>query len=412
MIELSNNEKIFLNFLLNFIKSFQYSIEFDENNNLILKSTNIDVNNLKKVPINKTNLEYEIYNNNIQLSLSVTELDIIENGLLIFKNLPDNYREKVKTFFKAFSNEKIIEENSYGEVLLKEEISKIYVHGFLVSMEPNFLFSYNIKTPSKSIIQKLDKFEIPFKRTAYVNKVKNILLNCENAEVAIYLADDLKKIITGESHDEINWKDVQIHAIKLLNGLNKVLFFTENEDKKYSNLIELAKTKGYKLILISESLRKYLDSERDIFGNKINTIENFYKEYSKDFQFEFVEKNLLENEEKKNLEIIEKFLSVFNLNLDVKVSNNMIQSIENNISESCILNDSFIIKREVLKNTKATLKNFLKNMSKLLNPDQNSYESLLDISAEILLELMNIKSYKSSVKPKKTILEKLFKKFK
>lgn len=329
MFELSINEKIFLNFLLFFIKKFDYSISFDENGDLIVKSSSIDVNSLKKVPIENINLNYEIFSNGQSVKLSDIDVPVLENSTLIFRNLPQNYNDKVKFFFKDLSNEKTLEETDFGEVLLKEDISKIYVSGFLVATEPNFLFSYNIKTPSKSIIEKLEHFDIPFKRTAYVNKIKKILLYCENAEVAIYLADDLKKLINGESHDEINWKDVQIHAIKLLNGLNKVLFFTEKEEEQYSKIIEFAKSKGYKLILVSEALRKYLDNERDIFGNRINTTLRFYNEYSKSFQFDFVDLKNLENEELKNLELIQKFLNLLELNLKILVSNNMLQSLDN-----------------------------------------------------------------------------------
>ncbi|SHH20701.1 hypothetical protein [Thermosipho atlanticus] len=413
MIELTYNEKIFLNFLLFFIKSFNYSIEIDNNNNLILKSFSVKVGDLKKIPIDTLNLKYEIYYNDLPVKLNETNLQTLETSTLIFRNLPENYIEKVKFFFKKLSNEKVIEENEHGEVLLKNNISKIYVHGFLVATEPNFLFSYNIKNPSKSIFQKLNNFEIPFKRTAYVNKIKNILLYCENAEIAIYLADDLKKLISGESHDEINWKNIQIHAIKLLNGLNKVLFFTENEEREYHDIIKIAQSKGYKLIMISEALRKSLDNERDIFGNKINSVERFYKEYSKDFQFDFVEIDTLDKEEKEGLEIIKRLLDILKIKITIKISNNMLQTLDSNgTTESCLIENQIIFKREILKQPEKLLKQFLKNISKLLYPKETSFNALLNTSAGLILKTLQTRSYKSSIKSKESIFRKFLKKFK
>ena len=413
MFELSINEKIFLNFLLFFIKKFDYSISFDENGDLIVKSSSIDVNSLKKVPIENINLNYEIFSNGQSVKLSDIDVPVLENSTLIFRNLPQNYNDKVKFFFKDLSNEKTLEETDFGEVLLKEDISKIYVSGFLVATEPNFLFSYNIKTPSKSIIEKLEHFDIPFKRTAYVNKIKKILLYCENAEVAIYLADDLKKLINGESHDEINWKDVQIHAIKLLNGLNKVLFFTEKEEEQYSKIIEFAKSKGYKLILVSEALRKYLDNERDIFGNRINTTLKFYNEYSKSFQFDFVDLKNLENEELKNLELIQKFLNLLELNLKILVSNNMLQSLDNREETfACNIENQIIFKRNILKDLNLLLNQFLINVSKIIYPNDTSFDALLKTSSDLIIKISNVKTYKTNAKNRESVFEKLFKKFK
>lgn len=413
MLDLSINEKIFLNFLLFFIKSFDYSIKLDENGNLIVKSSSIDVNSLKKIPIEKINLHYEIFSDGQHIKLSDIDLPILENSTLIFKNLPQNYADKVKFFFKDFSDEKTLEENDFGEVLLKEDISKIYVSGFLVSIEPNFLFSYNIKNPSKSILEKLEHFEIPFKRTAYVNKIKKILLYCEKAEVAIYLADDLKKLINGESHDEVNWKDVQIHAIKLLNGLNKALFFTEKEEKQFSNIIEFAESKGYKPILVSESLRKSLDNERDIFGNRINTVIRFYNDYSKSFQFEFVDLKSLEKEELKNLGLIQKFLNLLDLNLKISVSQNMIQSLDNKKpSSTCIIEDKIIFKRNLLKDFNLFLNQFLLSVSKIIYPNDEPLDALLKTCSDLIVKISDVRTYKLNAENRESVLGKLFKKFK
>ena len=53
--------------------------------------------------------------------------------------------ETAKNLFLKFSNEEILEKNTYGEILKKiDSIAKIYINGVRVADEANFLFSYNI----------------------------------------------------------------------------------------------------------------------------------------------------------------------------------------------------------------------------------------------------------------------------
>jgi inorganic pyrophosphatase/exopolyphosphatase len=61
------------------------------------------------------------------------------------------------------------------------------------------------------------------------DRVKSILLECKKKEVAELLVNDLKRYEMGDIHDELNWIDVSVHACKLLNAQDKVIFLTPYE---------------------------------------------------------------------------------------------------------------------------------------------------------------------------------------
>lgn len=273
MFDFNEFEKSLVFSLANIVVNSNYKIEFGKNE-IALSVDKVHTKNLK------------IQNYKILESESDPNFPIVENAKILFYNIP--VTDKIKNMF--LQNVKPLESNSEGEVFLKDNDSKIYVNGFLVAVEKNFLFSYNIKTPSKNMIQKIENFELPFKRTAYVHKIKNILLNCENAETAMYLAKDLEKIDNGTAHDEINWKDVQLHAVKLLNVFKKYIFITKSDYVKFNHLVDIAIDNGYKPIFISKNIKDEIEYEKDLLGEKINTINSFFEKYSKNFQFNYIDK--------------------------------------------------------------------------------------------------------------------------
>ena len=55
-------------------------------------------------------------------------------------------------------------------------------------------------------------------RTAYSGRIKAILVECEDKEVAKALIEDLKEYDSGEIHDELKWIDVQERAVQILNA--------------------------------------------------------------------------------------------------------------------------------------------------------------------------------------------------
>jgi hypothetical protein len=63
-------------------------------------------------------------------------------------------------------------------------------------------------------------------RGAYTDRVKAILIACRSTSVAAPLADDLDGYSAGQLHDELAWRDVALHACRVLQTHEKVIFAT------------------------------------------------------------------------------------------------------------------------------------------------------------------------------------------
>src|SRR3989442_2148925 len=83
-----------------------------------------------------------------------------------------------KNFFLKFSNESVLDETSYGQILKKSSTRKarIYVTGLLVAEEENFAFSYNITSLTAAMRKALNRERTNVGRTAYTDRVKQMLL--------------------------------------------------------------------------------------------------------------------------------------------------------------------------------------------------------------------------------------------
>ena len=192
----------------------------------------------------------------LHASISLPSDNNMEGTDFIIKNVNDYEIEKAKNLFLKFSNEIKIEETQYGQVLRKEElISKIFINGVKVSDEDNFLFSYNITSLTASIKKALNRERTNVGRSAYSDRIKTILLSCNNWEIAKILTDDLQNYSFGKKHDELNWIDVQQHSLKILNKIEKVVFVTPKEIENKSDIIAEAKETGHSLVVIPENLK-------------------------------------------------------------------------------------------------------------------------------------------------------------
>ena len=212
----------------------------------------------------------------------------------ILEGVSDEDIEKAKDLFLIFSGEKVIEKTQYGEVLEKKgSTARIYINGVKVAEEENFLFSYNITSLTKKIKQALNRERTNVGRSAYSDRVKSILLSCKSKEVALSLVNDLENYSTGKMHDELKWIDVQVHAVKILNATEKVVFLTPGELMSETNMVDEARKSGYKVVTIPESLKERIKGLKDISGKTIRDLGQFYKEYKESFEFKFVDTNQL-----------------------------------------------------------------------------------------------------------------------
>jgi len=216
----------------------------------------------------------------------------------IFNGVKDKDIELAKEFFLKFSEDRLLEPTQYGQVLKKgKKNAKIYINGLRVAEEENFLFSYNITSLTKAMRKALNRERTHVGRTAYTDRVKAILLECRKKEVAELLVDDLKRFEMGESHDELNWIDVSVHACKLLNATDKVIFLTPFELMEAKDMVDHAKDDGFKIITIPENVKEKIRGLKDLEGNPIRDLEGYKTEWNESFEFKFVdEKHLTKNE--------------------------------------------------------------------------------------------------------------------
>ena len=207
----------------------------------------------------------------------------------VFDGVADDDIARAKDLFLKFSGEEVIEDTDIGSVLTKKgSTGRIYINGVKVAEEDNFLFSYNITALTAPIRKALNRERTNVGRTAYSERVKSILTSCRGKDVAQNLVADLKNYETGSIHDELNWIDVQEHAVKILNAVEKVVFFTPMELRDESMMVDEAKQAGYEVVAIPQTLRERIRGATDISGKPIRDMTQFSRDYQDSFEFKFV----------------------------------------------------------------------------------------------------------------------------
>src|SRR3990172_4050017 len=202
--------------------------------------------------------------------------------------------EKAKDLFLRFSGENVVETTKDGQVLAKRDsAARIYVNGVKVAEEENFLFSYNITSITKAIKRALNRERTNVGRTAYTDRVKSILLASQSRAVADALVSDLKGFEAGTLHDELKWTDVSVHACKILNSAEKVVFFTPAEIATAAGVVDKARGDGYRIVTVPDTIRDKIRGMVDVTGEPIRDLGQFQHEWNESFEFRFVaEKDL------------------------------------------------------------------------------------------------------------------------
>ena len=205
-----------------------------------------------------------------------------------------------KDFFLRFSRDTPIEATQYGQVLDKgkSKVARIYIAGLRVAEEENFLCSYNITSVNAAIKKALNRERTNVGRTAYAERVKAILMDCKQQQVAQLLVNDLKNYEAGTSHDELTWIDVQVHACKLLNATGKVIFLTPTELIHATGIVDHASKDGYSIVTIPGSVKDRIHDLTDSQGQPVRDLEAYATQWNDSFQFQFVEEKDLTKRER------------------------------------------------------------------------------------------------------------------
>ena len=218
----------------------------------------------------------------------------------LLKGCDDNELSKAKNLFLKFSGESVLEKTKYGEILSKKDkVANIYINGVRVAMEEDFLFSYNITSMTSAMRKSLNRERTNVGRTAYTGRIKSILLTSKESSVAKILAEDLSNYEEGTLHEELKWNEVCVHACKILNSKNKVVFVTPQEQSTEKHLLDYAKGDGLQVVIIPNIIRDKIKGIVDIEGNTVRDFSQYRIEYQESFEFKFIPESELTYDETK-----------------------------------------------------------------------------------------------------------------
>jgi hypothetical protein len=215
--------------------------------------------------------------------------------------------DEAKRRFLRYSDENVLEKTRYGQVLGRSGggsggKARIYIHGVLVAEEEGLLFSYDITELTAPMRKALNRERHNLGRSVYSDRVKQILLACKSAGVANPLVEDLQRFESGEQHDEVGWIDVAVHACKLLNAAEKVVFLTPGELGRFPDAADRARHDGYRIIVISDKVASKIRDARDATGAPVRDLATFEREWNQSFEFRFVEPGQLSPGERRVFE--------------------------------------------------------------------------------------------------------------
>jgi hypothetical protein len=203
--------------------------------------------------------------------------------------LPNRDLEAAKGLFLKFSGDTIVEQTRVGRILAKKgRTSRIYVASLLVAEEANFAFSYDITSLTEPMKKALNRERTNVGRTAYTERVKSMLLQTQSETVAKILANQLMAMERGVGSDEIGWKEVALHACKILNASGRYLFVTASQRTFNASAIDHARGDGFQIVTVPDNIHAEVGGARDLKGAPIRDLSVYQAEWNSSFKFDWV----------------------------------------------------------------------------------------------------------------------------
>lgn len=251
----------------------------------------------------------------------------------------------------------MIDSNVLGQILSRTQQSgRVYILGVFASEEPNFLFSYNISSLTKSMKKRLNRERLNVGRTTYADRVKAILKNATSEVVKDALVDQVLRRSTGDQCDEMAWIEIGQYALNLMHKKRRVAYVTEFELQTSPNLVGTAKSDGFEVVVISDRQKRKLETQAETGGPELRTLEVYTREYNELFQYEFVDRSDLSLQERQIFDLSTKLLSLIGISgpfaPKVKISKTIrVTTIDTNgVWDPAI--KSIVIKRSALSSLK------------------------------------------------------------
>jgi hypothetical protein len=210
---------------------------------------------------------------------------------IVLTGVTDEDVQEARCFFLRYSDERLLETTEFGDVLARPDPSRparIYVKGLFVAEEPNFLFSYNITKLTAALRRALNRERSNVGRTAYSDRIKAILTASRSPQVATPLAENLNAYSLGRLHDELSWRDVALHACRVLQANEKVVFVTAWQLAEDTAQVRYAKADGYRVVVVPDDLARALGGLTDLDGEPMVDLNRYRDEWNDSFSFTFV----------------------------------------------------------------------------------------------------------------------------
>jgi hypothetical protein len=204
---------------------------------------------------------------------------------VILDGVDDSEIATAKQFFLRYSGDVVVEATRYGEIITPP--GGVYVKGLRVADEPRFLFSYNITAPDAKLNRALNRERSNVGRSAYSDRVKDILKSATTMDVLGALADDISKFDKGDAmHDELRWKDVAIYACQALQQAQRSMFVTAAEMGDRN--VDYARADGYRIVVVPNDIARALAKMHDLSGAPMVTMREYQRQREASFAFDYV----------------------------------------------------------------------------------------------------------------------------
>lgn len=93
----------------------------------------------------------------------------------------------------------------------------------------------------------------------------------------------------GRLHDELSWRDVALHACRVLQTNEKVVFVTAWQLAEDTAQVRYAKADGYRVVVVPDDIARSLGSLTDLDGRPMVDLNRYRDEWNDSFSFTFVE---------------------------------------------------------------------------------------------------------------------------
>jgi hypothetical protein len=227
----------------------------------------------------------------------------VEGTEFVFQGVSDADMAAAKSLFLRFSDEKVLEETKYGQILARSGEGRVYISGVFASEEPGFLFSYNVTDLTEAMRKRLNRERLNVGRTTYAERVRSILRAATSSAVMEQIIAKVRTRSEGDVPDELTWIEITVMALTYLHEARQVVFVTEQEVHANPDLLDHARSDGLQVMVVTNQEKGKLVEQASSGGVATRTLETYVREFNESFEYTFVEADQLDAEERAILDL-------------------------------------------------------------------------------------------------------------